>query len=163
MTRKKINDGPVSVREFARRRNVSHTCVQGWVEAGLPTIGGKIDPKAGAAWARKYRRLEAQAAERGELTLSEAVRRKEVALMGIREIELAEKAGLVVAIEDASRVFGAAISNARARLLQIPSAAASDLAVEFDPKAVEAILKKLVYDALEELAYGSTPNPGGAN
>jgi hypothetical protein len=155
----KISDGSISLREFARRQRVSHVAVQGWVSDGLPTIDGRIDPKAGAAWVRKYRRLAVEAAKHGELTLAEALRRKEVALMGIRELELVEKSGQVVSIEDAVAHFGAAISICRARLLQIPTASAFDLAQESDPKKVEKILQGLVRDALNELALGAPPSP----
>lgn len=45
------------------------------------------------------------------------------------------------------------IANARARLLAIPSKAAPLVAVEADPRAVQAILGALVEEALYELAH----------
>jgi hypothetical protein len=146
----------ISIREYARRKKVTHTAVRAWVESGLPlTSAGKVEPKTADAWLLKYRASAGNLVPADGISLAEATRRKEIALMRLREVEAAKADGQAVSITDATRALGDAISTARSRLLSIPPAVAPELALTSDPAECQRIVHDAIHEALRDLARGA--------
>lgn len=81
----------------------------------------------------------------------EAKIRIAVADAGLKEMELAEKKGLMINIEDIMPRIEAGDAIVKSRLLAIPGRLAQTLAVETDPVNVQRMLKAEINGALEEL------------
>ena len=91
----------------------------------------------------KQRKLEA------ETEISELERDK-------RRIELAEKKGLVVLVEDVVSEFASAVANLRAQLLNLPRRAAPLIVGETDVDNVKDTLDREVNELLQELHNDAT-------
>lgn len=85
-------------------------------------------------------------------SLAEATRRKENALARLRELELAEREGKLVSIDDIEMVWSKLIATCRARLLALPSRVATELAAETSAQRCQEIVRRELYDALAELS-----------
>ena len=167
----------MSLRAYARRRGVSAESVSKAIEAGrlretVVIVGGQ--PKIADAeiadreWAANTRpRVDrpapperedaAAAAAIPEYNVSRAVRehhaaRREGALADMAELEVAEKLGKVVDVEEARRDIIEKFTIVKTKLLGVPSRVAQrlpHLAAEVVP-VVDALLR----ETLEELAAG---------
>lgn len=85
-------------------------------------------------------------------SLSDARRRKELALAELREIELAKEKGSLVPVRDAQIRWVGLITAARTRLLELPTRV-KQAVPDLTPKEVETI-REIVREALEDLAGG---------
>ncbi|MCG9891105.1 MAG: hypothetical protein MH252_08520 [Thermosynechococcaceae cyanobacterium MS004] len=70
------------------------------------------------------------------------------------ELEIAEKAGELVAVDQVLQVWGQAIGVCRSRLLSIPPRLAVDLSSVTDPRQCQKLLYEAICEATDELADG---------
>ncbi|MBG0801641.1 hypothetical protein IYW40_09105 [Methylocystis sp. H4A] len=167
----------LSFREFGRRDGCSEALVRRRVRAGyLPTLpNGRISAAyVGTAWrasaspgarpvssvrgVRLENETPEEAAERivfreGRVfeTEDEAKRHKQSFLALLRELEYDRKSGFVVEIADSLQQLVAEYSVLRTRLLAIPNKVAPRAALLSSQKAIEALVKSAVDEALEAL------------
>lgn len=83
---------------------------------------------------------------------NEARRRKETALAEIREMELAERKGLLIPQEEVKQAWGTILSQVKTAVLRIPSKCAPAVAAVDDPRECRAILAVEVEQVLKDLA-----------
>ena len=142
----------LSKAEFAKDQRVSKTMVTKWIAAGLPvTPQGRIDRAKAIEWLKANTTRPTAKLE----TYVEARARKERSLADLRELDALQRRGEVVAVNDAFDILEEFVSVCRARLLAIPTTAAPELVGQPDLAKVQAVLKRHVYDALNELASGA--------
>ena len=152
-----------------------------WVKEGLPavTAGSKgvewqFDSVAVHQWlvkkAKSARRTRGNrfgegedGLAEGEIVIEEAKRRKEVAAMLTAELELAEAMGAVAPLDAILKTLSDEISNAKARILAIPSklrpTALMHAATPEKAKLIVEAAEKLVLGALTEIKSGGAPSP----
>jgi len=75
-----------------------------------------------------------------EITANEARRRKEVALAGLRELELEEKAGRLISRDEVAATWAATAAMLRDAVLRIPDMAAPQVAAAKTAAEARAIL-----------------------
>lgn len=145
------------------------------VESGrISLVNGKVDFEAAdAAWLRNTS-VEQQARSKrdsvqssGAFTKHEqsegpedylaARSRKEAALADLAEMEAAELRGETSRNEEVSKCWGEMLASLRARLLVLPSMAAPLIAAPGKAAEVQAIIRKLVNEALQELSGDGIP------
>jgi phage terminase Nu1 subunit (DNA packaging protein) len=156
----------VTLTAFAALRGVSKAAVTKWKAQGLVVlVDGKVDVIASTkllaerASPRRGGRPKAELLGASRLspddpatwTTAEATRRERIAIAKLRELELAEKAGKVSAIEEVAQKVGKRFSVVRARLLALPSALAPRLA-HTSAADCARVLDDAIRDALTELA-----------
>lgn len=83
-----------------------------------------------------------------------AQRRKEIALANLRELELAEKQGVLVNANEVAEGWAALVSEAKSKLMLIPDELCDRLAVESHPVRCREIMREEIRAALEVLAKG---------
>ena len=132
------------------RQSVSKARAEGRVSSDA---AGKVDPAEVKRKVRGRPPKPVAGADDG-VTLYEAKRRKELALAGLRELELAKAKGELLPASEVLEGWQAAIARSRARLLRIPYAVAPELrrAAPEGDKAIVAILTREIHDALTELS-----------
>jgi hypothetical protein len=161
----------VSIREFARLANCSHTLVQKAIKSGhlgaFPD--GSLDPTlVSSGWRAANRRGNAEvavaagetadeAAERilsaigASWSLAEAERIKENYLALLRQLEYDTKAAAVVPVDAVAKRVGAEFARVRTRLLAIPAEQAPRLhRCRTIPELQDALMEVIV-EALQEL------------
>jgi hypothetical protein len=89
--------------------------------------------------------------ESDEVSLHEAKRRRELAMAQIAEIELAEKEGKLVSIEEIRKAGFEAARITRDSLINIPNRIADELVSLTDRDAVHSLLTNQIYEALASL------------
>ena len=90
-----------------------------------------------------------------------AERVKEVYLARLRQLEYETKSGLVISKEDAAAAWEEHVSNARARLLNIPTKLAPLVAMESDMAGCQDLIKREIHDALTELSQSGSEGSSG--
>ena len=85
-------------------------------------------------------------------TLTDAARRKEIALADLRELELAQKRGELVDLAEINAWVAGMIMRARDILMQLSGETRDRLARQKDPVKVGEVIDKEVRRALRELA-----------
>ena len=78
--------------------------------------------------------------------------RKLAAEAELVEIELEEKRGSLVSIEDVSDAWSEVIASCKSRLLSMPAKLAPVVAVEDNPSICKQMIQDQIYEALEELS-----------
>ena len=169
----------VSLRAYARSRRErglpggTLTAVQKAAKSGRITlVNGKVDPEqADRGWSQntsveqqvrgtggRNAPPEAIPPEKGETeSYIDARARKEAALADLAEMEAAELRGELVRTEDVTKCWGEMVTAIRARLLVLPSMAASQVAPPGKTAEVQGILRKLINEALQELSGDGVP------
>jgi hypothetical protein len=160
---------------FARLHHVSRPTVWGWRKRGYLVLqGNKVDVvgsntrlanrpavhRGGVARVRPGQQAEpftgqsgaAEEAPADGISMHEARRREMVAAAKLRELLLAKEAGKVADIAEVTEKVGKRFSIVRARMLAIPPALASRLAVLTTVEACHALLNEEIRDALTELS-----------
>ena len=152
-----------TIKEFARRHNVSKQSVMNWKRAGyvVSTAGGHIDSEASDALlaqrAPTYRGGTTVAArngnghEREHGSMAEALLRKESALAELRELQLDRESGRVVAVEDVVKQIGGALALVRAHLLRLGQTISSRAASCAGPAALRAMVDAEVSNVMAAL------------
>jgi hypothetical protein len=132
-------------REYARHRQVSEPRIAALKKRGVLVMDGKrVNVMASDA------RLDGTG-ETGE-TFFQAQLRKEVALAGLRELELAKKRGELVMVDEVRSAVASMILNARDILLRMPAQLRDQLAQETDAIRCEELVRDEVHRALNQLA-----------
>lgn len=149
---------PLGVREMARELDVSPAMIIKLRSAGMPMH----DADEARRWresntrtrphlaARKARQAPVEAPAEGE-SYSAWRTRREKALAHLAEIDLAERRGQLVAVDQVLHLLGQRYSIARDRLWGIPSRIAP-MAAGLDAHRAERVLMQEISDALTEIA-----------
>lgn len=149
--------GTCTIDELCGLFRVTDKAIRDWIRAGMPVevIGSQgrgkktaVNLKAAVRWyfETNYERLELDR-ERAAL----AREQRETAA-----IKNAESRGDLASITELAKQFSDAAGVAQALLLSIPTKEAPALAPLTDANAIEARLRKAVYEALQQLSeYGS--------
>jgi phage terminase Nu1 subunit (DNA packaging protein) len=117
---------------------------------GMPKAGRKGYPLVSCVqWIIDYWRKRAT-----QSPLSEAKRRKIEADAGSAEIDLALKRSEIAGVDAMAQAHGAACARLRTRLLAIPSKIAPQVHRLKTVPEVEAIVRREIVEALEELSGG---------
>lgn len=138
----------LSQTEYAEHLGISRQAVNRMIHDGrIPHVHGRIDAEAAD------RALANNSTNGDSMPLAEALRRKEAALAGLRELELATKSGEAVAISDVCNFLAQNNSIVRMRLLQMPSKLGPQLPVIEDMRRrIVEIMREEVRECLEELS-----------
>jgi hypothetical protein len=143
----------LSQKEYAAHLGVSQQAVNRMVRTGkVPSTHGRIDPVAADL------ALAPIDAEKSSNSISEALRRKEWALAGLREHELARKNGEVVDVAYVERCQTQVNSNIKQRLLGLPSKLTPRLVGIGSPAKIKTILEREIHETLEELSRIAVPD-----
>ena len=152
-----------TIKEFARRHNVSKQSVMNWKRAGyvVSTAGGHIDGEASDALlaqrAPTYRGGTTVAArngnghEREHGSMADALLRKESALAELRELQLDRESGRIVLVEDAVRILAGTMALVRAHLLRLGTVISTRAASCATPAALKAMIDAEVAEVMAAL------------
>jgi phage terminase Nu1 subunit (DNA packaging protein) len=136
----------VTQQAYADHLGISRQAVNKMVRDGrIPSQHGRINPEEADL------ALAPTDAQTGENTLAEAIRRKEWALAGLRELELQRKSAEVVDVAYVAKTQGQINANVRARLLAIPVRLAPRVVGISSPAKIKAILEAEIRQVCEEL------------
>ena len=147
----------VSTQQAADFFGVTYVTMRNWLKQSdaPPPLDPNTKPlvyDSAALVQFRIRKSSSSHRKGGDLvTADEAHRRKETALAELRELELAEKRGEVIPLDDIEDALAARESNMRARLLAIPTTVAMLLeGMTADER--RKVIADAVAEALEELA-----------
>ena len=87
-----------------------------------------------------------------KVSANEARRRKELALAEIREMEAAEKAGRMIAVDQVDAAWSDIRAKIKRAVLRIPVNCAAKVAAISDPREVRAVLASECEAILKELS-----------
>lgn len=128
---------------------------------GAGRTGSEYDTAEVIAWIKK-REVDNLMANSASIDIEEAKRRKIAAEAGLAELELAKEQGSVVLIEDVAAKVGEQFQNLRAKLLAIPTKAATLVFTAKDVTEAKLILETSILETLNELVgHGQTESSGG--
>jgi hypothetical protein len=143
----------LSQKEYAAHLGVSQQAVNKMVRTGkVPSTHGRIDPVAADL------ALAPIDAEKSSNSISEALRRKEWALAGLREHELQLRTGEVCLVADVEALQIQVNMNIKKRLLALPSKLTPRLVGVSSPAAVKSILEREIRETLMELVKAAVPD-----
>lgn len=134
-----------------------HTIVDVWVPDGCP-VERRADRDAGITWAfrladvvdwMQQRALEA--VNNGEEDLKSAQARKVSYEAELAKLKLEYERGRLLEIEEIASIVATEYAVVRARMLNIPSQVAPELAFMNDSQSIERLLREAVSEALEEM------------
>ncbi len=144
--------------EFAKHMGISRPRVTEMVGMGILPKGGTLDEwriaayqhatATKAGWATASGDLEA---EKTRLTKAQADK---------TELEVAALEGKLIPFEDYERELGDLVMSARAKLLALPGKLAMAAMGAASIQEAELAAKKLIYEALNELAAGAGDDDG---
>ncbi len=142
----------ITQKEYADRLGISQQAVNKMVRTGkIPSTHGRIDPDvADSVLAPPDAQMETK-------SLAEALRRKEWALAGLRENELARKNGEVIEVAYVEKCQAQVNSNIKQRLLGLPAKLTPRLVSVASPALIKNILEREVRQCLEELVTLAVP------
>lgn len=89
--------------------------------------------------------------QESRMSIEDARRRREVALALQAEIDLNEKMGLLMPIQDQLQLFGKALATVRAKLVSMPNRISGRLQYQ-DEKVIRSTLEKEINQMLEEFS-----------
>lgn len=147
--------------DLANLFGISERRIQQLVKEGLPRDGrGKFDFVKSVKWYTRYLRaaLERKAVPTGSgdskvyVGEREARIREITATADLKELELAEKRGELVAIHDVEHVLADLVLTTKGQIMAIPPRLAPDLVGETSRVMVQAKLEKACKEALGYLA-----------
>lgn len=143
----------IAIREFARRDGCHESLVRKALRRGnlVAGPGGKLDAQlVGTGWRRSN--IDQSKAGTDRASLAEALRRKENALAGLRQIELDKALESLVPVEEAAGMIAAEYAAVRRRLLHIPIEVAEPVAATTRPAEVQHIIAAAINRALQDLS-----------
>lgn len=148
-----------SLIEVAGLLGVDRGTVYKWLQSGCPYVekpvtkrgeGWKLDLAEVVRWREK--RAAENAAGGSKIDVDEAKRRKIAAEAALAELELAERRGEVVAIEDVVAVVSDQFTACRARLLSVAHKTGPLVAPVTDIVECVNLIDRAIREALDELA-----------
>jgi hypothetical protein len=151
---------PMTIREYARHRGVSHTAVRKAIASGRidSEPDGTIDPaQADAMWESRTRKdVEPRVGPKptGGPDYHQARAVKETYAAKLAKLEYEIKTGKLLPKDEVDVCFFNRARELRDRIQMIPRRVAARLAAETDPRTVEEILDSEIREALVDL---STP------
>lgn len=147
--------------QYAERAGVSLPAVDLWIRRGMPAEkSGKewqIDPDQADAWRDEYQGSN----ESLDLTRERARLAKEQA--DRTAMENAERRGKLIDSEKAAEWWASVITNARMRLLAIPTKVAPLVIGSKSLPEVRDVIEKAIHDALTELSAADPIAGAGGN
>lgn len=174
---------PISVREYARRRGVSHVTVLNRIKSGkIPTTSdGKIDPRAAdAAWKKNHdpdRQLRKDVAPNSGHIAAESMSpgpaaagtepiselreyrtKRELIRLQKETLDLGLLKKRLIDSDEVAAAWSGMITRAKNMLLAIPDELGDILASEYNPIRCRELLRGKIEKALVNLAE----NPSGA-
>ena len=139
--------------EIAEIFGVARSTVDNWIHKGCP---GEPPNKGCNQWqmdsAKVFRWLMNEG--KPELDLVQEKARESIKRQKKLELEIEEKQRRLIPKEEVEKHWGEMISAARAKLLSLPTKISPGLLNRDSLPEVQAILKKHIYEALNELAQG---------
>ncbi len=156
----------VSLREYARRRGVSHTAVQKAVAAGRISTepDGTIDPdRADIEWEANTRQAQdpRQPEEEG-MTYRKARKMRLLYEAKLLKLELDEQNGIIGVEKELCREVFIRARQVRDRLMTVPRRLGPMCAAEKDPDAIRRMLREALTEALDAIASPDRYVPLGA-
>jgi len=117
---------------------------------------GRLEARHAAETERLRQALEAADSDPspGPISRSEALRRRAVAEMRLKEIELEERDGRLIPIAAMTRIIVTLFHGVKAWLLGIPSKIAVELAAETNPRECHRIVEDALHEAMRQIADG---------
>jgi hypothetical protein len=144
----------VTQKAYADYLGISRQAVNKMVRAGrIPSEHGRIDPVAADA------ALAPADSATGNETLAGALLRKELALAGLRELELSMKSGKYVDVEYASEMVTQLSMILRSIVLQMPTRAVQAISDEAVKRPVFAAATRVRNDILRQLGGATDHAP----
>lgn len=147
----------VGLHEAAAICGKSVTTLKTWFNLGCPVIerGGKtkkwrISPAAVMAW-REEKIAQDAVGDTKNLDFEEARRRKMAAEAAMTELDLAQRRGELIPIEEIANLVGEEYANVRAKLLAIPVKMAPLMLGLDDLANARGLLEDGLTEAMEEL------------
>ena len=152
----RIEAVPLSV--FAKDWGVTIRTVQNWAAAGMPTrtVDGerRVVRSDANAWLRA--KAEADATAKAEpADADEAKARKLAAEARLAELELAQREGVMVTVEDAARVMEEKLAPLRSALVTLPQRVAPQVMGCKTVGEVTGKLSAAVAEAMTSIAEGA--------
>lgn len=147
----------LSKADLARMFGVSLPCIGQWVGKGCPYItkGGPgkqwIFNSADVRLWREDQAIQQMVGDTSALDIDEARRRKLAAEAALVELDLAQRRGDVIEIEEVAGVVGDDYANVRAKLLALATKLAPQVLGIEDLAECKALIERGVAEALEEL------------
>jgi phage terminase Nu1 subunit (DNA packaging protein) len=160
--RKKGFDDVVHTEDMVRLFSVSRPTLSNWIEAGMPKLSrGRFSLSATIAWAleRERKRVDERLEDLG---FEEQDARLKKAQAGLRELDLAERRGLLMLRDEHRRLVSEMVSSAMAHMRSMPSNMAPKLAHQ-DEVFIQTELTQEINDILTDLARrgAKADAPGG--
>lgn len=156
----------LTITELSKITGYANKCIREELQAGAPLAvkGGpgrehKLDSAKFITWlVRKERNrlinlfMQRTAQGDGKYEKGNFKARRAAAQAELAEIEVQEKRGQLVSIDLVTTVLQRLITNAKARLLILPTKAAPQAAALKDPVGIKNFLEGLIYESLSELS-----------
>lgn len=153
-------DEPVSATAFADLVGVTQQAISQRVNDGLLVPGQPL-----REWLRAYcGKLRDEAAGRGgedQASLTRARTRDAEASAELKLIQIKEKAGQLVAIDDIEPGISAMITAARQELLTLPDQLVDEILALYDLEIDPSLITERIHYALEHLAGGRREDGAG--
>lgn len=147
----------VSLSEFAADWTVTVRTVTNWLAAGMPcrTVDGKrtVVRSEANAWVREQ--AAAEEAAKDPANEAEAKARKLAAEARLAELELAQREGVMVTVEDAARVMEEKLAPLRSALVTLPQRVAPQVMGCKTVAEVTAKLDAAMAEAMTSIAEGA--------
>lgn len=152
---------PISIAQFAAIAGLSVRRLQQMEAASelvTRTPQGGYDPAAVGAWLRARIAADFGVTQDGRVYNFEAERaRKAFHDADLAEMEAAEKRGELIRADDVLKQWTDVLASVRAKLLALPTKLAARTAPPDRLTVVEAEARKIVHEALTEMASGMEP------
>ena len=148
------NSKVISKSQFAREIKISRTSVYKLIEKRIIPVrkDGKIDLQVGLKKWEEYQEHQVNVNDKKSSEYNFHRTRREKFNADILELDLAEKKGKLVMIEDVLTAEKNIASIVRTKLLSIPSKVAPLVAPEKSVKKIKSTLDEVIREVLHELA-----------
>jgi phage terminase Nu1 subunit (DNA packaging protein) len=151
----------IRTEDMVKVFSVTRPTLSNWIELGMPKLSrGRFSLSASIAWVleRERQRVDARLADLG---FEEQDARLKKAQAGLRELDLAERRGMLMLREEHRRLVSEMVASAMAHMRSMPSNMAPKLAHQ-DEVFVQTELSQEINDILIGLSRrGSEADPSG--
>jgi phage terminase Nu1 subunit (DNA packaging protein) len=141
-------------RDLARAFGVTVKSIQRWSEMGMPRLeNGRYELARCIEWRRQTDREQFEAANETTDIRAEKLRKARLEA-DLLEIELADKQGKLMTVQQFDEVVTEAYSAVKTQLLTLPARAAHDFVGLENQKAAREKLREYVLDVMKALETG---------